>query len=131
MICFPVCVLSPGDVQKHDALKFQLLDLWGQICTVTLRDTQEVTFQSVSSVFVMLRLIKLERIRDNEKHHVVVVNGSDKFPKGKQKQKSKVQMWVWNENAAKVAVLKWQLKKWGDKELSLKNPPTEFFNKWM
>lgn len=121
MICFPVCVLSPGDVQKHDALKFQLLDLWGQICTVTLRDTQEVTFQSVSSVFcfVMLRLIKLERIRDNEKRHVVVVIGSDKFPKGKQKQKSKVQMWVWNENAAKVAIVKWQLKKWGDKELSL------------
>lgn len=50
-------------------------------------------------------------MRDNEKSHVVVAIGSDKFPNEKQKQESKVQMWVWNENAAKVAVLKRQLEK--------------------
>lgn len=29
LLYFPIGVLSPGNVQKHDALKFQLLDLWG------------------------------------------------------------------------------------------------------
>lgn len=73
--------------------------------------TERHTGSDLSSVFAVLRVIELERMRDNEKSHVVVAIGSDEFPNEKQKQESKVQMWVWNENAAKVAVLKWQLEK--------------------
>lgn len=51
LVMKPACCHLPGNVQKHDALKLQLLDLGSQVGAVALRE-KETDIKRINSLFV-------------------------------------------------------------------------------